>query len=135
MSRVEENAKLRLPNSFRDDIQVQIAQAKFLEDISRSLAVIADHCLNEDSQNQPREESKSGYWIVDHCYSYRSDNNKIKWRYVLLCSECGMVTDITTNKPDSIPVRCCPNCGATMVLREEDKDRAASLTPAPVDPM
>lgn len=42
MSRVEENAKLHLPNSFRDDIQVQIAQAKFLEDISRSLAVIAD---------------------------------------------------------------------------------------------
>ena len=42
MSRVEENDKLHLPNSFRDDIQVQIAQAKFLEDISRSLAVIAD---------------------------------------------------------------------------------------------
>ena len=42
MSRVEENKKLNLPNSFRDDIQVQIAQAKFLEDISRSLAVIAD---------------------------------------------------------------------------------------------
>lgn len=43
MSRIEENAKLHLPNSFRDDIQVQIAQAKFLEDISRSLAVIADN--------------------------------------------------------------------------------------------
>lgn len=43
MSRVEENQKLHLPNSFRDDIQVQIAQAKFLEDISRSLAVIADN--------------------------------------------------------------------------------------------
>ena len=47
MSRIEENAKLHLPNSFREDIQVQIAQAKFLEDISRSLAVIADHYFVE----------------------------------------------------------------------------------------
>ena len=47
MSRIEENEKLHLPNSFREDIQVQIAQAKFLEDISRSLAVIADCCLDE----------------------------------------------------------------------------------------
>lgn len=42
MSRVEENQKLQMPASFKSDIQVQIAQAKFLEDISRSLAVIAD---------------------------------------------------------------------------------------------
>ena len=52
MSRIDENLKLHLPNSFRDDIQVQIAQAKFLEDISRSLAVIADCCLDEWQKDQ-----------------------------------------------------------------------------------
>lgn len=52
MSRIDENAKLHLPNGFRDDIQVQIAQAKFLEDISRSLAVIADCCLDEWQKDQ-----------------------------------------------------------------------------------
>ncbi len=41
-SRVEENANLHLPSGLRTDKEIWMAQAKFLEDISRSLAVIAD---------------------------------------------------------------------------------------------
>ena len=47
MSRVEENAKLRLPSGLRTDKEIWMAQAKFLEDISRSLAVIADYYLDQ----------------------------------------------------------------------------------------
>lgn len=71
MSRVEENKKLNLPNSFRDDIQVQIAQAKFLEDISRSLAVIADCCLDEWQKDQ-----------VDRFMSMTQEDRKLYSDYV-----------------------------------------------------
>lgn len=63
MYRVEENAKLHLPNSFRDDIQVQIAQAKFLEDISRSLAVIAD-AISVPEETDPIDDFNNKYGRV-----------------------------------------------------------------------
>lgn len=52
MSRVEENANLHLPSGLRTDKEIWMAQAKFLEDISRSLAVIADCCLDKWQKNQ-----------------------------------------------------------------------------------
>ena len=87
MSRVEENAKLHLPNSFRDDIQVQIAQTKFLEDISRSLAVIADCCLDKWQNDQ-----------VDRFMSMTQEDRKLYSDYVKQ-DEAAVINQLKTSMP------------------------------------
>lgn len=99
MSRVEENDKLHLPNSFRDDIQVQIAQAKFLEDISRSLAVIADCCLDEWQKDQ-----------VNRFMSMTQEDRKLYSDYVK-SDEVTVINQLKTSMPmpgskvDKLPVQ------------------------------
>ena len=89
MSRVEENAKLHLPNSFREDIQVQIAQAKFLEDISRSLAIIADCCLDKWQKDQ-----------VDRFMSMTQENKKLYCDYSQL-DEAAVINRLKASMPRS----------------------------------
>lgn len=56
-SRVTENSKLHLSEGARvKGDPIEYAKAKFLEDISRSLAVIADCCLDEWQKNYTEEE-------------------------------------------------------------------------------
>ena len=61
MSRVEENAKLRLPSGLRTDKEIWMAQAKFLEDISRSLAIIADAMSVPAETTTPIDDFNSKY--------------------------------------------------------------------------
>lgn len=61
MSRVEENANLHLPSGLRTEKEIWMAQAKFLEDISRSLAVIADAMSVPAETMTPIDDFNSKY--------------------------------------------------------------------------
>lgn len=89
MSRVEENAKLNCPGSFKSDLQIQIAQAKFLEDISRSLAVIADCCLDKWQKDQ-----------ADRFMSMTQEDRKLYSDYVKQ-DEAAVINRIKTLMPGS----------------------------------
>ena len=78
MSRVEENANLHLPSGLRTDKEIWMAQAKFLEDISRSLAVIADELHTEEVEKS-----------CHNCRSWTMDISNPERK----CGECYMLDE------------------------------------------